>query len=57
MVIRITVEVDEDRLREAGTSIADEEVVAELEALRRGRLSLQTRDAWLPIRNLKVRPR
>ena len=43
MVIRITVEVDEDRLREAGTSIADEDVMAELEALRRGRLNLQTR--------------
>jgi hypothetical protein len=42
IVIRITVEVDEDRLREAGTSIA-EDVMAELEALRRGGLNLQTR--------------
>jgi hypothetical protein len=57
MAIRITVEVDEDRLREAGTSVADEDVMAELEALRSGRLSLQTRDAWLPVRNLRVRPR
>jgi hypothetical protein len=56
MAIRLAVEIDEDRLREAGGSSADEDVMAELATLREGRLSLQTRDAWLPVRDLQVRP-
>jgi hypothetical protein len=56
MAIRITVEVDEDRLREAGVSTAAADIMAELETLRGGRLSLQTRDSWLPVRDLRVRP-
>jgi hypothetical protein len=46
IAIRITVEIDEDRLREAGAGTADEDVMAELATRREGRLSLQTRDAW-----------
>jgi hypothetical protein len=48
MAIRIIVEVDEDRLREAGmgTTLRD-----------RPRLSLQNRDQWVPVRNLKIRTR
>jgi hypothetical protein len=57
MAIRVTVEVDEERLREAGISAAPEDIVAELAALAEGRLSLQSRDHWLPVRNMKVRPR
>jgi hypothetical protein len=57
MAIRVTVEVDEDRLREAGISAAPEDIMAELAALAEGRLSLQSRDHWLPVRNMKVRPR
>jgi hypothetical protein len=57
MAIRITVEVDEDRLREAGLGTTADEVMAEVAGLREGRLSLQTRDHWLPVRELRVRPR
>jgi hypothetical protein len=57
MAIRITVEVDEDRLKAAGLGTSDDEVMAEVAALREGRLSLQTRDHWLPVRELRVRPR
>jgi hypothetical protein len=57
MAIRVTVEVDEERLREVGISAAPEDIVAELEALAEGRLSLQSRDHWLPARNMKVRPK
>ncbi|HEY2284143.1 MAG TPA: hypothetical protein VGH88_00225 [Streptosporangiaceae bacterium] len=57
MAIRITVEVDEDRLREAGLGTTADEVMAEVAGLREGRLSLQTRDHWLPVRDLRVRPR
>jgi len=54
--IRIRVEVDEDRLREAGIGTTDAEIMAALEALREGsRLSLQSRDHWIPVRNLKIR--
>jgi hypothetical protein len=56
MAIRITVEVDEDRLRQAGLGTSDDDVMAELDGLRAGRLSLQTRDHWLPVRDLRVRP-
>jgi hypothetical protein len=55
--IRITVEVDEERLREAGLGASVDEVMAEVDGLREGRLSLQTRDHWLPVRDLRVRPR
>jgi hypothetical protein len=57
MAIKITVEVDEGRLRESGMSTEAGDVMAELDVLREGRLSLQTRDGWLPVRDLKVRPR
>jgi hypothetical protein len=57
MAIRITVEVDEDRLQQAGLGTSADEVMAEIAALREGRLSLQTRDHWLPVRDLRVRPR
>jgi hypothetical protein len=56
MAIRITVEVDEDRLRQAGLAVSDDDVMAEVDGLRAGRLSLQTRDHWLPVRDLRVRP-
>jgi hypothetical protein len=56
MGIRITVEVDEERLRAAGLGDSAEEVMAEVAGLREGRLSLQTRDHWLPVRDLRVRP-
>jgi hypothetical protein len=56
MAIRITVEVDEERLRLAGLGASDDEVMSEVAALRDGRLSLQTRDHWLPVRDLRVRP-
>jgi len=46
MAIKVTVEVDEDRLREAGISAAPEDIMAELAALADGRLSLQNRDHW-----------
>jgi hypothetical protein len=54
MATKITVEVDEDRLRQAGLSTAAEDIMTELAGLREGRLSLQTRDHWLPVRNLTV---
>jgi hypothetical protein len=57
MAIKVSVEVDEDRLREAGISAAPEDILAELAELAEGRLSLQSRDHWLPVRNMKVRPR
>jgi hypothetical protein len=57
MPIRITVEVDESRLAEAGIAATEDDVLAELQAMaeRDGRLSLQSRNRWLPVRNLKVR--
>ena len=57
MAIRITVEVDEDRLQAAGLGTSDDEIMAEVDGLREGRLSLQTRDHWLPVRDLRIRPR
>jgi hypothetical protein len=57
VAIRITVEVDEDRLQAAGLGTSADEIMAELDGLRDGRLSLQTRDHWLPVRDLRVRPR
>ena len=57
MAIRITVEVDEDRLQAAGLGTSADEIMAEVDGLREGRLSLQTRDHWLPVRDLRVRPR
>lgn len=58
MVIRITVEVDEERLIEAGMGTTEPEIMAELEALRNGsRLSLQSQEHWVPVRNLRIRPR
>lgn len=58
MAIRIIVEVDEDRLREAGMGTTAAEIMAPLAALRdRPRLSLQNRDQWVPVRNLKIRTR
>jgi hypothetical protein len=57
LAFRVTVEVDEDRLREAGIGPAPEDIMAELTAPAEGRLSLQSRDHWLPVRNMKVRPR
>ena len=57
MAIRITVEVDEDRLQAAGLGTSAEEIMAEVDGLREGRLSLQTRDHWLPVRDLRIRPR
>jgi hypothetical protein len=54
--IKITVEVDDERLRAAGLGDSVEEVMAEVAGLRDGRLSLQTRDHWLPVRDLRVRP-
>jgi hypothetical protein len=56
MAIRITVEIDEDRLQAAGLGTSPEEIMAEVAGLRDGRLSLQTRDHWLPVRDLRVRP-
>lgn len=56
MGIKITVEVDDERLRAAGLGDSVEEVMAEVAGLREGRLSLQTRDHWLPVRDLRVRP-
>jgi hypothetical protein len=57
MAIRITVEVDEDRLQAAGLGTSADEIMAEVDGLREGRLSLQTRDHWLPVRDLRIRPR
>ena len=57
VAIRITVEVDEDRLRAAGLGTSADEIMAEVAGLRDGRLSLQTRDHWLPVRELRVRPK
>jgi hypothetical protein len=54
--IKITVEVDDERLRAAGLGDSVDEVMAEVAGLRDGRLSLQTRDHWLPVRDLRVRP-
>lgn len=53
--IKITVTVDEARLREAGLSTEPDDIMAEISALRERRLSLQTRDHWLPVRALTVR--
>jgi hypothetical protein len=54
MAITITVQVDADRLREAGLSDNPADVMAALEAMRGGRLSLQTGDHWIPVRNLRA---
>lgn len=56
MTTKITVEIDEDRLRQAGMSTAARDILTELAALREGRLSLQTRDHWLPVKNLTALP-
>jgi hypothetical protein len=57
MPIRITVTLDEERQRQSG---ADEQTPDEIMALIAamqddGRLSLQSRSYWLPVRDLKVR--
>lgn len=44
MAITITVQVDVERLREAGLSDNPADVMTVLEAMRGGRLSLQTGD-------------
>jgi hypothetical protein len=56
MAVRISAAIDEERLAEAGLSTGIEDIMAELDGLRAGRLSLQTRDRWLPLRDLKVQP-
>jgi hypothetical protein len=55
MAIRITVTVDEDRLRQAGLSADPDDITAELGQLQGGRLSLQTGDHWIPVKSLMVR--
>jgi hypothetical protein len=56
VAIKVTVVVDEDRLREAGLATSGQEVMAVLEALRAGRrLTLQSAEHWLPVRDLRVR--
>jgi hypothetical protein len=57
VAIRLTVEVDEDRLRGAGKDAGEDAIMAQLDALQDGRISLQTRDAWLPVRMVKIRQR
>ncbi len=57
MAIRLTVEVDEERLRGAGQDAGEGAILAQLDTLKDGRVSLQTRDAWLPVRLLTVRQR
>jgi hypothetical protein len=58
MAIKITVTLDEERQRQSG---ADEQALDEIMALvaamkNDGRLSLQSRSYWLPVRDLTVRP-
>jgi hypothetical protein len=56
VAIKVTVLVDEDRLREAGLGTSGREVMAVLEALQAGRrLTLQSAEHWLPVRDLRVR--
>ena len=56
MAIRLTVEVDEARMRENGMSTASKDIMARLDALRAGRrLSLQSSESWLPVKDLRVR--
>jgi len=57
MAIRLTVEVDEERLRGAGQDAGEGAILAQLDTLKDGRVSLQTRDAWLPVRLVTVRKR
>ncbi|MGO9077953.1 MAG: hypothetical protein ACLQDY_02775 [Streptosporangiaceae bacterium] len=56
-IITITVQVDEKRLREAGRSADDQDVLALLESMRPGRLRLATLNDWLPVANMRVRTR
>lgn len=53
--IMITVRVDEDRLRESGLSVEAEAIMDELAAMEGGRLSLQTGDHWMPVKDMRVR--
>ena len=58
MVIRITVDVDDHRLREAGRPATEAAILATLNAIRDDpRLSLHSRNQWLPVRRLTYRPR
>jgi hypothetical protein len=59
MAIKITVTLDEERQRQSG---ADEQTEAEIRDLLAsmkddGRLSLQSRGYWLPVKDLTVRAR
>jgi hypothetical protein len=58
MPIRITVTVDDERQRQSGADEQDPAQIMDLIAALRddGRLSLQSRSYWLPVRDLKVRP-
>jgi hypothetical protein len=50
------IEVDEARMRENGMSTASKDILARLDALRAGRrLSLQSSESWLPVKDLRVR--
>ena len=57
MAIRVSVEVDEDRLEEAGMAASDEDIIAQINAMAApgSRLRLQSRDHWPPVRNLRLR--
>ncbi|HUZ24042.1 MAG TPA: hypothetical protein VMV07_09790 [Streptosporangiaceae bacterium] len=58
MAIKITVTVDEERQRQSGADEqAPDEIMALIGAMRAdGRLSLQSRNYWLPVMDLTVRP-
>jgi hypothetical protein len=58
MAIKITVTLDEERQRQSGADEqAPDEILALIGAMKDdGRLSLQSRDYWLPVRDLTVRP-
>ena len=55
MPIRITVEVDTDRLAQAGMAATEADILAELDRIREGRAALQSREGWLPVRDIRVR--
>lgn len=50
-------DVDTDRLAQAGMASDEDAILAELALIREGRAALQSRDGWLPVRDIRVRPR
>ncbi|HEY1616508.1 MAG TPA: hypothetical protein VGG25_02765 [Streptosporangiaceae bacterium] len=56
MAVKITVTLDEERQRQSGAAEqAAEEIMALLTAMKDdGRLSIQSRNYWVPVRDMKV---